>query len=144
MNMMIIKKIKPMFTGIVTTMHMMEEKDAMVGTLGLIDTSKMKQTIKEFQKVVAIGTNSAGIKEGDLVAINPARFAKMKHQEGSLKDGVITDNMVETFEFDIIEINNKPHLLLDTRDIKYIIEDYEEFDPNPSIVAPESPKIVVD
>ena len=48
MNMMIIKKIKPMFTGIVTTMHMMEEKDAMVGTLGLIDTSKMKQTIKEF------------------------------------------------------------------------------------------------
>ena len=68
----------------------------------------------------------------------------MKHQEGSLKDGVITDNMVETFEFDIIEINNEPHLLLDTRDIKYIIEDYEEFDPNPSIVTPESPKIVVD
>ena len=142
--MMIIKKIKPMFTGIVTTMKMLEEEDAKVGTLGLIDTSKMKQTIKEIQEVVAVGNNVSGIKEGDLVAVNPIRFAKMKHEEGSLKDGIISDNLVETFEFDILEINGEPHLLLDTRDIKYIIEDYEEFDPNPTLVMPEDPKLTID
>ena len=142
--MMIIKKIKPMFTGVVTTMKMLEEEDAKVGTLGLIDTSKMKQTIKEIQEVVAVGNNVSGIKEGDLVAVNPIRFAKMKHEEGSLKDGIISDNLVETFEFDILEINGEPHLLLDTRDIKYIIEDYEEFDPNPTLVMPEDPKLTID
>ena len=142
--MMIIKKIKPMFTGVVTTMKMLEEEDAKVGTLGLIDTSKMKQTIKEIQEVVAVGNNVSGIKEGDLVAVNPIRFAKMKHEEGSLKDGIISDNLVETFEFDILEINGEPHLLLDTRDIKYIIEEYEEFDPNPTLVMPEDPKLTID
>lgn len=142
--MMIIKKIKPMFTGVVTTMKMLEEEDAKVGTLGLIDTSKMKQTIKEIQEVVAVGNNVSGIKEGDLVAVNPIRFAKMRHEEGSLKDGIISDNLVETFEFDILEINGEPHLLLDTRDIKYIIEEYEEFDPNPTLVMPEGPKLTID
>ena len=31
------------------------------------------------------------IKVGDLVSINPSRFAVKKHKEGSLKDGIITD-----------------------------------------------------
>lgn len=142
--MIIIKKIKPMFTGIVTTCDMMTEEDTKVkGTsLDLVDTSKMKMQIKELQTVVAVGDHAAGIKIGDVVCINPKRFEKMLHTKGSLKDGVVKDNPIVTYEFDFIELDGEPHLMLDTRDIKYIVEEYEEFDENPTIVTPEK-KIIL-
>ena len=58
-----IKKIKPMFTKIVTTMDRYD-KDQKVGNL--IDTHKVSGTVKEIQRVVAVGDNSAGIKEGQV------------------------------------------------------------------------------
>ena len=58
-----IKKIKPMFTKIVTTMERYDE-DQKVGNL--IDTHKVSGTVKEIQRVVAVGDNSAGIKEGQV------------------------------------------------------------------------------
>lgn len=127
---MIIKKIKPMFTKIVTTMDKYE-KDQKVGNL--IDTHKTSGTVKEIQRVVAVGNNSAGIKEGDMVLINPTRYAVMKHEKGSLKDGVITDNPVIGYNLPVIELNNIPHLLLDTQDVDYIIEEWEEDTPEETI-----------
>ena len=127
---MIIKKIKPMFTKIVTTMDRYE-KDQKVGNL--IDTHKTSGTVKEIQRVVAVGNNSAGIKERDMVLINPTRYAVMKHEKGSLKDGVITDNPVIGYNLPIIELNNIPHLLLDTQDVDYIIEEWEEDTPEETI-----------
>lgn len=44
------------------------------------------------------------------------------------------------YQFDIIEIDGKPCLKLQDRDIDYVIEDYEEveeFDSNPTIVTEE-------
>ena len=125
-----IKKIKPMFTKIVTTMDRYD-KDQKVGNL--IDTHKVSGTIKEIQRVVAVGDNSAGIKEGQLVLINPTRYAVMKHEKGSLKDGVITDNPVIGYNLPVIELNNIPHLLLDTQDVDYIIEEWEEDTPEETI-----------
>lgn len=118
-----IKKVRPLFTKIVTTMDKYEE-DQKTGVL--IDTKKQAGAVKEFQKVVSVGTNSAGIKEGDLVCINPSRYAVMKHHKGSLKDGVIEDNPVIGYNLPIIEINNTPHLLLETQDIEFIVEEYED------------------
>ena len=91
MNIKELKKIRPLFTKIVTTAEKFEE-DSKVGAI--VDTNKLAGTIKPYQKVVAIGANSAGIKEGDIVMINPARYAVKKYKEGSLKDGVVTDNPV--------------------------------------------------
>lgn len=127
---MIIKKIKPMFTKIVTTMDKYD-KDQKVGNL--IDTHKVSGTVKEIQRVIAVGNNSAGIKEGDMVLINPTRYAVMKHEKGSLKDGVITDNPVIGYNLPVIELNNIPHLLLDTQDVDYIIEEWEEDTPEETI-----------
>lgn len=121
---MVIKKIKPMFTALITTMDKYEHDIITDG--GLIDTSKQQGCLKEYQRVVAVGTTVRDIKEGDLVCINPSRFAVRKHKEGSLKDGVITDNPVTDYKFDIVEMNNTPYLLLQDRDINFIIEDYEE------------------
>ena len=138
-----IKKVKPMFTSIVTTM----DKYMVDTTLesGIIDTTKKPGGVKEYQRVIAVGTSVRDIKVGDLVCIDPTRYAVKKHQEGSLKDGVITDNPVIRFDFPTIEMNGKQYLYLQDRDIDFIIEDYEEVpDPTPSpLIKPEKKKLIV-
>ena len=116
-----IKKIKPMFTAILTTMDTYED-DVTCNSIIV----KTKGTIKEYQKVVAVGDTVRSVKVGDLVCINPKRYAVVKHQEGSLQDGVISDNPVVRYNFDIIEMNDTPYLLLQDSDISYIIEEFEE------------------
>lgn len=126
-----INKIKPLFTALITTMDKYEQDKITEG--GLIDTSKQQGTLKEYQRVLAIGDAVRGIKVGDLVCVNPARFAVRKHDKGSMRDGVITDNPVVTYNFDVVEMGGNQCLLLQDRDIEYVIEDYEEVpDSNPS------------
>lgn len=124
-----IKKVKPMFTTIVTTMDKYEQ-DELIG--GIIDNTKQQGTLKEYQRVIAIGNAVRDIKVGDLVSINPSRFAVKKHREGSLKDGIITDNPVVAFNFDTINIDGNTCLVLQDRDIEFIIEEFEEI-PNETI-----------
>ena len=126
-----INKIKPLFTALITTMDKYEQDKITEG--GLIDTSKQQGTLMEYQRVLAIGDAVRGIKVGDLVCVNPARFAVRKHDKGSMRDGVITDNPVVTYNFDVVEMGGNQCLLLQDRDIEYVIEDYEEVpDSNPS------------
>ena len=76
--------------------------------------------------------------------VNPTRFGVRKHQEGSLKDGVVTDNPIITYNFDVVEMDGKQCLLLQDRDIDFIIEEWEEIPDNPSpIIQPEKKKIIV-
>ena len=127
-----IKKIRPVANYLVTTKDEYTEEDVRTG--GLI--IKMVGSLKEYQKVVAVGPMVRGIKVGDLVCINPKRYAKYKHQPGSLKDGVVTDNPVVAYNFNVIELDHVPHLLLTDQDIDFIIEDSEEEEvkDNPVIV----------
>ena len=137
-----IKKIKPMFTSIVTTMDKYEHD--MTTVAGLIDTTKQQGGLKEYQTVLAVGNSVRDIKVGDLVCVNPTRFAVKKHREGSLKDGVITDNPIITYNFDVVEMDGKQCLLLQDRDIDFIIEEWEEIPDNPSpIIQPEKKKLIV-
>ena len=124
-----IKKIKPMFNSIVTTMHRYTEDVTNDGVI--VDTDKQQGGIKEYQTVIAVGSTVRDIKVGDVVCINPTRFGVKKHQEGSLKDGIITDNPIIGYNFDIIEIDDELCLLLQDRDINYIIEDSEEIPDTP-------------
>ena len=137
-----IKKIKPMFNSLITTMDKYDE-DVKVG--GLIDSKKTKGSLKEYQKVLAIGTTVRDIKVGDLVCINPTRFGVKKHREGSLKDGIITDNPIITYNFDVVEMDDNQCLLLQDRDIDFIIEDWEEV-PDPStssLIMPDKKSIII-
>ncbi len=133
-----VKKIKPMFTALITTMDKYEQ-DVRTAS-GLIDTTKQQGGLKEYQTVLAIGTSVRDIKVGDMVCVNPTRFSVKKHKEGSLKDGVIGDNTVIAYNFDVVEMDGKQCLLLQDRDIDFIIEDYEEVpDPTPSsIIQPDN------
>lgn len=126
-----VKKIKPMFTALITTMDKYET-DA-INEFGIIDTNKQQGGLKEYQKVIAVGTHVNTIKEGDLVSIDPTRYAVKKHKEGSLNDGIIQDNPVITYNFNTVMVDGKQCLLLQDRDIEFIVEEYEEVeDPKPT------------
>ena len=132
-----------MFTSLITTMDKYEEDMRTSG--GLLDVTKQQGGLKEYQTVLAIGSSVRDIKVGDLVCVNPTRFGVKKHKEGSLKDGVVTDNPTIKYNFDVIEMDGKQCLLLQDRDIDFIIEDYEEVpDPTPSpLIKPEEKKLIV-
>lgn len=136
-----IKKLKPMFNHLITTMEKYEED---VITSGLIDKNKQKGSVKEYQKVVAVGSFVKEIKVGDMVLINPKNYRILKHEEGSLKNGVITDNPVVGYNIPTVEINGESFMYLNDNDIEYIIEDYEEVeDPKPSTIITPPTDIIV-
>lgn len=126
-----VKKIKPLFNRVVTTA--VTYKEDKVTNDGIVDSSKEEGSIMEYQTVVSVGKMVTCVKPGDLVLINPTRYAVMKHKEGSLKDGVVTDNPVLGYNLPIIELDGKPHLFIYDTDIDYIIKEVEEIEDTPIV-----------
>ena len=122
-----IKKIKPMFNRILVTSDKYEE-DVKQGGVVVITAG----TLKEYQKVIAIGDTVRGIKEGDIVLVNPTRYAIKKHQEGSLKDGVISDNPIVSYNFNLVDVNDTICILLYDQDVDYVIQEYEDIEDKKS------------
>ena len=132
-----IKKIRPMFNQVICTMDKYDDSELKKD--GLVDLHKVQNPIREYQTVVEVGPMVRNISVGDLVMVNPKRYSKMKHQEGSLKDGVIGDNMVVSYNFNVIEIDHKQYLLLTDQDIDFVIEEYEEEEePQSDIIVPDN------
>ena len=116
-----IKKVKPMFNAIITTMNRYEDDDD--------SDTLIKNTsgsLKEYQTVVAVGGSVRDIKVGDIVQIDPSRYAQKQHKEDSLKNGIVSDNPVMSYNFKTVLIDGEQCLLLYDSDISYIIEEYEE------------------
>ena len=139
MKILKIKKIRPLNTTVITTADLYEE-DVKKGAL----VTKVEGTLKEYQRVVAVGSLVRNIEVGDLVAVNPTNYAVRKHKPGSLKDGIIEDNVVTGYNFKMVEIDGVNHLFLQDRDIDYVIEESEEVDeaPKSNIIMPDKPTII--
>lgn len=134
-----IKKIKPMFNRILVTADKYE-KDVKQGGVVVVTAG----TLKEYQKVISVGDTVRGIKEGDFVLINPARYAVKKHKEGSLKDGIISDNPVVSYNFNFVDVNGIVCILLYDQDVDYVIQEYEETEDNaPNFILPEEKKLIL-
>ena len=114
-----IKEIKPLFTRLVTTMDMYIE-DECATTGGIIDPTKLKKGIKEYQKVLAIGTSVRNVQVGDLVCINPDRYAVRKFSENSIKKDILENGIVR-YNFNVVNIDGQDCLMLDESDIEFII-----------------------
>ena len=115
-----ITSIKPMFNNILTTMNHYDKDEYENGII-----MYKKGDLKAYQEVLAVGSAVKGINIGDKVMINPIRYARKKHQDGSLKDGVITDNPIVKYEFNVVTVNNEDCLLLYDQDIMYVFEGEE-------------------
>lgn len=133
-----IKKIKPLFNNIVVTCNKYPN-DVRIGNL--LDATKA-DTVKEYQTVVAVGPMVRGIEVGDIVFINPRRYAVKKHREGTLKDGIITDNPVVGYNFNIINIDGVPHMYIQDGDVDFVAEG-EEFNENPTLITEKDNKILL-
>lgn len=127
-----INKIKPLFNRLLVTADKYE-KDVVKGGVVVITAG----TLKEYQKVLSVGSTVRDIKEGDTVLINPTRYVVRKHNAGSLKDGVITDNPVTSYNFNLVEVNGEVCILLYDQDIDYVIEECEEV-PDESLILPDN------
>lgn len=135
-----ITSIKPMFNNILTTMNHYDKDEYENGII-----MYKKGDLKAYQEVLAIGSAVKGINIGDKVMINPIRYARKKHQDGSLKDGVITDNPIVKYEFNVVTVNNEDCLLLYDQDIMYVFEGEEiELKANKSsnLILPDNEIIV--
>lgn len=137
-------KVKPLFNAIVTTMDVYETDQT---TGGIIDTKRTKGSMKEYQTVIAVGSMVRDIKVGDIVAINPTRYAVVEHRDdhsNSLR-GVIKDKVVLGYKFNTINLDGKECLMLQDSDINFIVEEFEDVEEptGPTIIQPEKPKIIV-
>ena len=82
-----VKKIKPLFTALITTMDLYEEDSKTKG--GLIDSTRQKGTIKEYQKVIAVGDTVKCIKPGDLVKTHTGEYHKVISTGSKIRSIVI-------------------------------------------------------
>lgn len=135
-------KVKPMFNRIITTMDTYEE-DQYNGVV--LDTTKQKGSLKEYQKVLSIGTSVRDIKEGDIVCIDPTRYMVTKHRDKSLQGNIMGDDMVVGYKFNTIKLGDDECLMLFDQDISFIVEDSEDVEDQtaPLIIQPEKPSIIV-
>lgn len=121
-----IKKIKPLFNSIITTFDKYVEPALIAGT-SIIDANKTKNGVKEYQKVIAVGSVVRDIKPGDMVCINPSNYAVRKFAENSMKAGMQEyKNDVVGYNFNVVIMDDQEYLLLSDRDIDFIIEEYTE------------------
>ena len=128
-----IKKLKPIYTSILTTYNKYSTPETVEGS-DIIDPAKAKIMVKEYQKVLEVGNQVRLVKPGDTIVINPMKYAKYKQvlQKNSLRnDTQQYKNEIVGFDFPIVEVNDQEYLLLDERDILYIVEEAEEDDRIP-------------
>lgn len=120
-----IKKIKPMFTNIITTGDRFE-KDFTQG--GLIVAKQ--GDLKVWQKVIAIGSSVRDINVGDMVMINIANYAVRKYSKDSIQND-LDNNPKIRYNFNWVTMddedgNSMDCLLLNDRDVLYSFEGEEK------------------
>ena len=134
-----IKKIKPLYTSIVTTGDKFE-KDMIDGNIIVA----RKGDLKLWQKVIAVGSTVRDIKVGDMVMINAEHFAVKRYNKNSIQND-IDNNPVLDYKFNWVTIDSalgEPQecLLLNDRDVEYVFEGEEKDD---SIILPGKKNIVL-
>lgn len=123
-----IKKVQPMFTGVITTA--MKYVGNVTTESGLVLPSKMDGQLNYFQWVVAVGPMVTGVKEGDIVRINFKRYAVPVHTKGALDAdaNIQHDNMSMNYEIPMVPIDGREYLFLQNNDIEYVVTEWEGVD----------------
>lgn len=134
-----IKKIKPMFTSILTTGELYEE-DVYQGSLIIAN----KGNLKPYQTVIAVGSGVRDIEAGDKVMINLLHFAVFSHDPNSVKEDMDIMKKVKKWNIPWIEMDDEngeanKYLLIDNKDVEFVFEGEEK---NESIIIPSKPVII--
>lgn len=135
---MIIKKIKPLFSTVITTKEKYAIDDVPKGMF--IDPKKVQGSLKEYQKVIAVGSMVRDIQVGDLVYINPERYAMYKEYRPG--DGMREEIQGEGrkllgYNIPSVELDGIEYLKIQDRDIEYVVEEWEDEKPESELIIPD-------
>lgn len=121
-----IHKIRPLFTGIVTTAVKYHGDVTTAGGV-LLDTTRMDGQLNPYQTVISVGGMCKDVKEGDVVKINFKRYAKAQHVPGAIDEAENKqfDNMSVVYEIPIVNIDGQDCLFIQSNDVEYVVEDYD-------------------
>lgn len=121
-----IKKVRPMFTSIIVTKDKYGVDDVPQGAL--VNAKQIQGALKEYQTVIAVGHAVREVKVGEVVMIDPRRYAKYKPYKAGdgMRDG-IEGKEREIIGYDIpsIEIDGKEYLVIEENDVSFVIEESE-------------------
>ena len=134
-----IKKIKPLFTAVVVTAKVYPP-DYKEGSI----LSPKAGKLMEYQEVIAVGDSCRGIEVGNLVCIDLSNYADWKYKKNSIKsDMEELTNEIIGYHVPQITIDGKKCLYLDTRDIKYIVEEYDDKENEESLLITPDKGIII-
>lgn len=121
-----IKKVRPLFTGVVTTAKKYVGETTTSGGI-IIDTTRMEGSMNPYQTVVSVGNMTKDVKEGDIVKISFKRYVRTQHLPGSIDDTTNTqsDNVSQVYEIPMVVMEGEEYLFIQSNDIEYVVEDYE-------------------
>ena len=120
-----LRKIKPIGCQVLVTENLYGWDD--FDESGLI--IHKRGDLKAYQEVIAVGDDVKFVKPGDVVAINYYKYCSFENDENSVK--VNGSNKIVSINLNEIELvgtdgESVTCFLIDQRDIKYILEDFEE------------------
>ena len=113
-----IKEIKPLFDTVITTAKKYETD--LTTDSGLVLASRMEGSLNEFQTVVAVGPQCAGVNVGDVVKINFMSYARPEHKSKGISGGVEGDEVIVRFDVPTENIDGHECLRLHYRDLMYV------------------------
>lgn len=122
-----VKKVKPIGCQVLVTRERYTWDDE--NAAGIVDFGHMKGDLKTYQTVLAVGSDVSFVKPGDVVEINLYKYAVFKEDPNSVK--ALADNPIVEFRTNDVELVDDAGdvvmcMLIDQRDVQYILEDFEE------------------
>ena len=137
-----IKKVKPLFTSLVTTGERYSED---MYDNGIIIAKK--GDMKTYQRVIEVGSAVRDINVGDMVMVNIANYAVKKYSKNSLQNDM-DNNPTIKFAFNWLTIeddkgNPQECLLLNDRDILFAFEGEEVQGSKNPILIPDGKNILI-
>ena len=105
-----IKKLTPVYTKILVTCDKYTEPEKIDNT-DIIDPAKAKIMIRSTRGVLAVGNMVRLVVPGDIIAINPMKYAKFKQvaQKNSLSERTYSNIRKEVvgFDFPTMEVDGE-------------------------------------
>lgn len=114
------KRIRPRANEIVISANLVEvDKNDKV-----IDKDEQKLYFDEFQTVLRVGSVIRDLKIGDVISVNPKRFAIYQEQKSKIRAAVEGyEKVLVGYDFPIIATGFGDVMLITDADVKYIVED---------------------
>ena len=134
-----IKDIKPRYTQVLTTGDKYEEDMKSGGVI-----VAYKDSLKLYQKVIAVGNMVKDIEPGDTVMLDYSAYEVKRYDKNSLQNDLDNNKTIRLdlpwVTMDDEEGNPQSYLLMDDRDIKFKCSVEET---NESIIVPDTPKLIL-